>query len=741
MSKSKALLIILSTSFVLLNSQVSNKEISVEDFFIYESKIEFGAYIDDDFSLFKTYDHRGLSKNPGINDDERMHTIKFKFQLKEDTGDKNLSLYIGPITYPINIYLNGILIGKQGRYGKTLNTAVYEPRNYYLSKDILQYRDKSNVLAIEILSYGDFAPFGTAVIDNIDNNNTKIFWRKFFNVTMVQANIILTLVLGLYFLFLLAMRKFKERKYLYFALFCFAFGFSYSNMAFQFDSNNENILELFSRIGLPITLYFLSLFTMNYTGIFNDKKILKLLIPIPIIILSIAKIIAYDKASINKIFPITTNFVITPLLIFVVVMLAISAFKHKKTGSLIILSGMLLVIITSVHDIIYVNIKVVPYTYLINFGYLFLILCIFFLLSYEQSIIYKESEKNRAEALKQNGALNALFSDISKLSVEISTTGEELKNLTVTANDIINKYKKETSNISGYVASQFENVEGILDKIKKKISFSGKEINDSVINQSSSVEEINATLQSISNHIDSTSNSVNESNSFASNLARIASASKETVQKSKDSINAISQYSNFILDILNSLENITAKTNLLSINASIEAARAGESGKGFAIVAQEIRKLAFQSKQSLDKSFSQINEMSKIIINSKEFSDIVSDKLFEIIDNSNKSAQMIDNINALISSLNSESSAILVGVDALLEDTLNIKDMTERDIEENEGIISNLNQIKTSFNNINGSLDEQKEKQEELFQIINSIKSIIGKNLASVEDLKSKISS
>ncbi|HNZ25981.1 MAG TPA: methyl-accepting chemotaxis protein [Spirochaetota bacterium] len=740
MSKLKLLFLILSSTIVLLNAQNPDEGISVGDFFIYESKMDFGKYIGEDFSLFETYDRRELSKNPGIDDDERMHTIKLKFQLKEKTKNINLSLYVGPITYPANIYLNGILIGKQGRYGNIRNTFVYEPRNYYLSKDILKYGDESNILAIEIFSYGDFAPFGTAVIDNIDNNNTKIFWRKFFNVTMVQANVILTLVLGLYFLFLLAMRKFKERKYLYFALFCFAFGFSYSNMAFQFDSNNENILELFSRIGLPTTLYFLSLFTMNYTGILDDKKKLKLIIPIPIIILSIAKIIAYYRVAVNKIFLITTNFIITPLLIFIIVLLAISAFKRQKKGSLIILSGMFLIILTSIHDIVYVNMKVVPYTYLVNFGYLFLILFIFFLLSYEQSIVYKESEKNRAEALKQNEALNSLFSDISNLSVEISTTGEELKNLTVTADDIINKYKKETSDISENVVSQFENVENILDRIKKKISFSGKEINDSVVNQSSSVKEINATLQSISNHIDSTSNSVKESNNFASNLAQIASASKETVQKSKDSIDAISQYSSFILDVLNSLENIVAKTNLLSINASIEAARAGESGKGFAVVAQEIRKLAFQSKQSLDKSFSQIDEMSKIIISSKEFSDIVSDKLFEIIDNSNKSAQMIDNINALISSLNSESSAILAGVDSLLEDTLTIKDMTEKDVEENEGIISNLNQIKTSFNKINDSLDEQKEKQEELFQIINSIKNIIGKNLASVADLKSKIS-
>ncbi|QNU35924.1 hypothetical protein IC802_00045 [Geobacillus sp. 44C] len=56
---------------------------------------------------------------------------------------------------------------------------------------------------------------------------------------------------------------------------------------------------------------------------------------------------------------------------------------------------------------------------------------------------------------------------------------------------------------------------------------------------------------------------------------------------------------------------IADQTNMLSLNASIEAARAGEHGKGFAVVANEVRKLAFQTKESLADVTNILNELNK----------------------------------------------------------------------------------------------------------------------------------
>src|SRR3981081_2815600 len=67
----------------------------------------------------------------------------------------------------------------------------------------------------------------------------------------------------------------------------------------------------------------------------------------------------------------------------------------------------------------------------------------------------------------------------------------------------------------------------------------------------------------------------------------------DKVDNLKDSTRSIRK----ILDVLN---NMTKQTNILSLNGTIDAARAGASGKGFMVVADEIRKLADQSRQSID---------------------------------------------------------------------------------------------------------------------------------------------
>ena len=140
---------------------------------------------------------------------------------------------------------------------------------------------------------------------------------------------------------------------------------------------------------------------------------------------------------------------------------------------------------------------------------------------------------------------------------------------------------------------------------------------------------------------DSIANISGEIKNVALGVSNLASMNTELLQKTNETSNE-AKNSDKIISII---QDISAETNLLGLNASIEAARAGDTGRGFSVVAEEIRKLSDTSKESINKIDTIIKNISKGIIE-------VDDGLCKINTVSQDQSEALNSISESLDSLN-----------------------------------------------------------------------------------------
>jgi methyl-accepting chemotaxis protein len=125
----------------------------------------------------------------------------------------------------------------------------------------------------------------------------------------------------------------------------------------------------------------------------------------------------------------------------------------------------------------------------------------------------------------------------------------------------------------------------------------------------SASEEASANVQSVASATEEMTSSVNEISRQVQESSRIAGEAVKQAQQTDVRINALSQAAGRIGDVVKLITAIAEQTNLLALNATIEAARAGEAGRGFAVVASEVKQLASQTAKATDEIGTQIAGM------------------------------------------------------------------------------------------------------------------------------------
>ncbi|MCK8126280.1 methyl-accepting chemotaxis protein [Pseudoalteromonas sp. 2CM39R] len=319
------------------------------------------------------------------------------------------------------------------------------------------------------------------------------------------------------------------------------------------------------------------------------------------------------------------------------------------------------------------------------------------------------------------GALNRLshrMNDIADGEGDLTVTVDDSsKDETGDVARAFNKFVAKIRTTITSVASETTQVASTSEElsiVSNTTSAAVKKLHDETQQVATAMTQMNATIQDVANSAENAASSASDSNnnakageSMVSETVHAVDNLTKEINQSASAIEKLQADSENISTILDVIKGVSEQTNLLALNAAIEAARAGEQGRGFAVVADEVRTLAQRTKESatnieqmIDKFQSGILTAIEVMTKSQQQTDLVVEKVSktgETLRTINDYSSAINDMNAQIASA-AEQQAVVA--DEISRNVVNIKQVTEQSSAATEQTSTASNEMAILGNNL-----------------------------------------
>ncbi len=295
--------------------------------------------------------------------------------------------------------------------------------------------------------------------------------------------------------------------------------------------------------------------------------------------------------------------------------------------------------------------------------------------------------------------LRNLYASLTDIN---SGEGDLTKRLPVLTQDEFGKVSGQFNSFIDHLQHLIKDVQGLSSTINENTNLTANtasSASNQLVTQLSEIDqlatamhEMSATAHDVASNAQKAADSASSADNCAEEGAGIVSQTSGSISQLSVAlddtvltINELANYSNNIVSILTVITGIAEQTNLLALNAAIEAARAGEQGRGFAVVADEVRALASRTQDStkeiqkmIDQLQSGVKRAEETITKSKSDASEaaeISIKADEALNAIRENIKEINNMNIQIATAAEQQSAT---TEEINRNTTNIRDITQQ---------------------------------------------------------------
>ena len=267
---------------------------------------------------------------------------------------------------------------------------------------------------------------------------------------------------------------------------------------------------------------------------------------------------------------------------------------------------------------------------------------------------------SNCQIIKPVSHLRDILKDISEGEGDLTKrvpirSSDELGQASVYFNNLMANLQSmigEVKSVSHDVLSQSTEASNEISVVTSNTAISADSANDTA----ASTEQISTASLQIVGNVQSASDEAEKAHEFVSSstqsiheMARKAQNMANEIDQLKHTVVAISEKGQGMLSMVGVISNIANQTNLLALNAAIEAARAGEQGRGFAVVADEVRELSMKTQQSTSQITALLNDNQSANEELSQAMETVNETTESMLDGVNNTRENIDQINERVS--------------------------------------------------------------------------------------------